>query len=152
MDGKIDNTIFDRTTNTAVNGEVLDALVFSPGPSGGRTCDFGSTTQMGSIVVPVGFDESVGVPRGMEIFVRRFDEGTGLGIAYHFEQETDHRRPPQIEPSPIYQEQPIDVSAIGFFNDRAKRALETATNTAPEQYSVETLQAILRDITGQSAP
>jgi len=89
----------------------LDALLLSPGPTGGRTCDFGSTTQMGSIVVPVGFDSSVagiadsegrGVPRGLEIFVRQFDEGTGIGIAYDYEQATLHRAAPFIEPDSTF--------------------------------------------------
>ncbi|HEX4878726.1 MAG TPA: amidase family protein, partial [Limnobacter sp.] len=93
MDGQVPDTIrpFASNSGTAAlpaNTVRLDALVLSPGPQGGRTCDFGSTTQMGSIVVPVGFDRAVGVPRGMEIFVRRFDEGNGLGIAYDYEQRT----------------------------------------------------------------
>lgn len=121
----------------------LDALVLSPGPTGGRTCDFGSTTQMGSIVVPVGFDSQVGVPRGMEIFVRRFDEGTGLGIAFDFEQATLHRRAPDIAASPLYANQTIDE-----FNSRAQMALMKAQFEAPEDLPVETYVQALRDLTG----
>ncbi|MGB1556429.1 MAG: amidase family protein [Oceanococcaceae bacterium] len=121
----------------------LDALLLSPGPTGGRTCDFGSTTQMGSIVVPVGFDDSVGVPRGMEIFVRRFDEGTGLGIAYDYEQATQHRRPPDIVPSPL-----ASPESIASFNAAAQQALMTAGSAAPEDLPLETYIQALRDLTG----
>ena len=121
----------------------LDALVLSPGPTGGRTCDFGSSTQMGSIVVPVGFDESIGVPRGMEIFVRQYDEGTGLGIAYDYEQATLHRSPPTLTPSPL-----TGQESIAAFNARAQQALMDATSVAPETLPVETYSKALRDITG----
>lgn len=154
MDGLVPNTIrpLGSTSSTEalpVNTVRLDALVLSPGPDGGRTCDFGSTTQMGSIVVPVGFDSSVGVPRGMEIFVRRFDEGNGLGIAYDFEQRTKHRKPPSIEPSLFYQEKPVNLTTIGEFNSRVKAAMEVATNVPPEQPSQSTLLSILEAITGK---
>ncbi len=127
------------------NGEQvrLDALLLSPGPTGGRTCDFGSSTQMGSIVVPVGFDEDVGVPRGMEIFVRQFDEGTGLGIAYDYEQATLHRAPPVLTPSPLSGEE-----TIAGFNARVQQAIMDATSAAPESLPVEVYEQALRDITG----
>lgn len=121
----------------------LDAILLSPGPTGGRTCDFGSTTQMGSIVVPVGFDETVGVPRGMEIFVRRFDEGTGLGIAYDYEQATHHRAPPDIVPSPL-----TSNETLASFNARQQQALMTATSAAPEDLPVEVYLQALQELVG----
>lgn len=121
----------------------LDALVLSPGPTGGRTCDFGSSTQMGSIVVPIGFDESVGVPRGMEIFVRQYDEGTGLGIAYDYEQATLHRAPPSLVPSPL-----TGNETIAQFNARMQQALMDGTSEAPETLPLETYQQVLTDIAG----
>ncbi|MBM7422689.1 amidase family protein [Spongiibacter marinus] len=121
----------------------LDALILSPGPTGGRTCDFGSTTQMGSIVVPVGFDDSVGVPRGMEIFVRQYDEGTGLAIAYDYEQATLHRQPPSISPSPLTADQ-----SIADFNARMQQALSEAMTEAPENLPVEHYIEVLGNIGG----
>ncbi len=121
----------------------LDALILSPGPTGGRTCDFGSTTQMGSIVVPVGFDDSVGVPRGMEIFVRQFDEGTGLGIAYDYEQATRHRAPPDIIPSPLMAQE-----TLAEFNARQQRALMAATSAAPEDLPLAVYQQALLELLG----
>lgn len=117
------------------NGDTIhiDALLLSPGPTGGRTCDFGSTTQMGSIVVPVGFDSSVagpadtegrGVPRGMEIFVRRFDEGNGLGIAYHYEQTTLHRAAPILSPDPTGG--PTSIEQFNAVQEAAMAALTEA--------------------------
>ena len=125
----------------------LDAFVLSPGPTGGRTCDLGSTTHMGSIVVPVGFDDSVGVPRGMEIIVRRFDEGTGLGIAYDFEQATLHRKPPVIEPSPL-----TSVATLADFNARQQALLMVITTPAPEDLNVAAYLQALQDLLGATAP
>ncbi len=121
----------------------LDALILSPGPTGGRTCDFGSTTQMGSVVVPVGFDESVGVPRGMEIFVRQFDEATALAIAYDYEQATHHRKPPDLVASPL-----ADLPLIGEFNASLQQALMTATSAAPEDLPLEVYLQALYELTG----
>ena len=114
-----------------------------PGPTGGRTCDFGSTTQMGSVVVPVGFDESVGVPRGMEIFVRQFDEATALAIAYDYEQATHHRKPPDLVASPL-----ADLPLIGEFNASLQQALMTATSAAPEDLPLEVYLQALYELTG----
>ena len=121
----------------------LDAFLLSPGPTGGRTCDLGSTTHMGSIVVPVGFDESVGVPRGVEIFVRRFDEGTGLGIAYDYEQATLHRKPPAIEPSQL-----AANTTVAEFNARQQAFLMQVTTVAPEDVPVEAYIQALQELLG----
>lgn len=125
----------------------VDALVFSPGPSGGRTCDFGSTTQMGSIVVPVGFDDSVGVPRGMEIFVRQFDEGTGIGIAYDYEQATLHRAPPNISPAPA-----SDIDTISEFNARVQAAIAAYAAYPPEDLNPEAYRDALEELVGPLQP
>ncbi len=121
----------------------LDALILSPGPTGGRTCDFGSTTQMGSIVVPVGVDDSVGVPRGMEIFVRQFDEGTGIGIAYDYEQASQHRRAPELVASPL-----SGNETISGFNASVQQALMDAAAVAPEDLPLEYYLEILQGIGG----
>ena len=121
----------------------LDAFILSPGPTGGRTCDLGSTTHMGSIVVPVGFDESVGVPRGMEIMVRRFDEGTGIGIAYDYEQATRHRQPPDLLPSPL-----TAVTSLAEFNARQQALLMAITRPAPEDLDLEAYVEALEALVG----
>ncbi len=121
----------------------LDAFLLSPGPTGGRTCDLGSTTHMGSIVVPVGFDDSVGVPRGMEIFVRRFDEGNGIGIAYDYEQATLHRAPPDIVPSAL-----SEIPLLAEFNERQQLALMQAGSVAPEDLPLDVYLQALQELLG----
>ena len=121
----------------------LDAFLLSPGPTGGRTCDLGSTTHMGSIVVPIGFDDSVDVPRGMEIFVRRFDEGTGLGIAYDYEQATLHRKPPVLQASPLAANQ-----TTAEFNARQQAFLMQVTTPAPEDVPAEAYAQALQELLG----
>lgn len=48
--------------------------------------------------VPMGFT-SAGLPAGLQLFGRAFDEGTMIEIAYAYEQATLHRRPPEATPS-----------------------------------------------------
>ncbi|HEY0974224.1 MAG TPA: amidase family protein [Solimonas sp.] len=93
----------------------LDALLIRPGSSP-RTCDFGSTTQGPSVVVPAGFSAD-GVPKGIEVLARRWDEPTAIGIAYDYEQATHHRKPPQLRADPL-----ADTLIVQEFN-RAREAL-----------------------------
>ncbi len=121
----------------------LDALVFATGPSSPST-GISVLTQMGSIVVPIGFDHYLdrqglgtpvlreAVPRGMEILVRRFDEGTAIGIAYDFERATRHRRPPGLVPSPLMADRTLEQ-----FNDCQQLLLMHATSFAPEDARVD---------------
>lgn len=144
MDALVDEN-GDPVLDADGNQVRLDAFVLSPGPSGGRTCDLGSTTHMGSIVVPVGFDTDAGTPRGMEIFVRRFDEGTGIGIAYDYEQATLHRAPPDIVPATG-----TEIETIAQFNARQQQALMTAASAAPEDLPIETYIQALEELLGIS--
>jgi amidase len=93
--------------------------------------------------VPVGFDESVGVPRGMEIFVRLFDEGTGIGIAYDYEQATKHRQPPNISPAPG-----SNNGTISEFNARVQTAIAAYGAVAPEDLPLDAYSAALIEIIG----
>lgn len=47
--------------------------------------------------VPMGFTEN-GLPAGLQLFGRAFDEGTMIEIAYAYEQATMHRRAPEATP------------------------------------------------------
>ncbi len=49
-------------------------------------------TGMPAITIPAGFAD--GLPIGLQILGRRFDEGRLYGLAYAFEQKTHWRRPP----------------------------------------------------------
>ncbi|HEX4842156.1 MAG TPA: amidase family protein, partial [Limnobacter sp.] len=83
----------------------LDALVYPPvlrpametGIVQGDNCEFGSTTGLPSIVVPAGFSsDSRPRPVGIEFLGRRWDEGRLFGLAYAYEQFTNHRKPPEF--------------------------------------------------------
>ena len=150
-------SVRDRDGNE-VEGVKLDALVLSPGPSGGRTCDFGSTTQMASIVVPVGVAPvAIGpdTPRGMEIFTRRFDESTGLTIAYAYESasiaervaaENPYLLTPDIEPALTR-----NVETIDEFNRRIQLALMAASSEQVEGVlDLEAVRRALSELTGNS--
>lgn len=93
----------------------LDALLIRPGSSP-RTCDFGSSTQNPSVVVPVGVTAD-GVPKGIEVLARKWDEPTAIGIAYDYEQATRHRVPPNLVADPL-----ADTLVVAEFN-RAREAL-----------------------------
>jgi Asp-tRNA(Asn)/Glu-tRNA(Gln) amidotransferase A subunit family amidase len=89
----------------------LDALVYPPTQEPAQVtglvqtdnCGFGSTTAMPSIVVPAGFSsDEPALPIGIEFFGRRWDEATLFGIAYAYEQLSNHRRRPSLlgDPTP----------------------------------------------------
>ncbi|AHG02218.1 amidase (plasmid) [Halostagnicola larsenii XH-48] len=50
-----------------------------------------------AVSVPAGFTDD-GLPVGLELLGRPFDEPTLLELAYSFEQATEHRRPPETTP------------------------------------------------------
>lgn len=57
----------------------------------------GSQTWMPAMTVPAGFTDD-GLPVGMEILARPYDEATMFRVAYGFEQVRGHRRHPQLVP------------------------------------------------------
>ena len=64
----------------------------------------GSSTGLPAITVPGGFSPSsaeapIGVPIGVEFLGRPFSESRLIALAYAFEQQTNHRRPPASTPS-----------------------------------------------------
>ncbi|MDP3857996.1 MAG: amidase family protein [Stagnimonas sp.] len=120
----------------------LDALLIRPGSSP-RTCDFGSSTQNPSVVVPVGLT-SDGVPKGIEVLARKWDEPTAIGIAYDYEQATRFRTPPALAANPLAGNLVVDE-----FN-RAKEDLLLAL-LDQDPYSVpleEYLRVIREYVTG----
>ena len=57
-------------------------------------CELSAHTGLPAIVVPAGFTEG-GLPVGVELLGRKFAEPRLFELAYGFEQNTDHRRPPE---------------------------------------------------------
>lgn len=62
-----------------------------------------------SITVPMGFDTD-GLPYGLQFASEPFSEGKLIEIAFSYEQETNHRRPPSIAPS-LY-DTPKEIEAL----------------------------------------
>ncbi len=104
--------------NAAMDKYHLDAFVYPainmpppdetvPGPDGrpsnGPHSSTGWVNRIGvpAVVVPSGF-YATGFPVGIEFAGRQWRDGTLLGLAYAFEQATDHRQPPILvdEPRP----------------------------------------------------
>lgn len=52
-----------------------------------------SQTWMAAMTVPAGFTDA-GLPVGLEIVAKPFDEPTAFRLGYAFEQATKHRRAP----------------------------------------------------------
>lgn len=51
-----------------------------------------------AVSIPAGFTDE-GLPVGLELLARPFDEPTLLKLGYSFEQATEHRQPPETAPS-----------------------------------------------------
>lgn len=102
----------DRVRNLMADND-LDALIYPEQkrlvvPIGQDQVDrngiLAAVTGFPSVTVPAGFSTPKptaprGVPVGLEIFGRPFDERKLIGYAYDFEQATHHRRAPASVPS-----------------------------------------------------
>ncbi|MFB6118763.1 amidase [Halosegnis sp.] len=82
----------------------LDALAYPPSrvppveipahqPFEELNCELSAHTGLPSLVVPAGFTDN-GLPVGVELLGRAFDESRLFDLGYAFEQASDHRRPP----------------------------------------------------------
>lgn len=82
----------------------LDALLYPPSrippveipdtqPFAEMNCELAAHTGLPAVVVPAGFTPD-GLPVGVELLGRAFDEQRLFELAYAFEQATDHRTPP----------------------------------------------------------
>jgi Asp-tRNA(Asn)/Glu-tRNA(Gln) amidotransferase A subunit family amidase len=83
----------------------LDALLYPPSrippvaipenqPFAEMNCELAAHTGLPAIVVPAGFTPA-GLPVGVELLGRAFDERRLFELASAFERATDHRRPPE---------------------------------------------------------
>lgn len=98
---------------TLMDGRDLDALAYpvsattapllSSGTGAGHSdCAAAAVAGMPAMAIPVGFT-SDGLPVGLELLGRSFDEATLISIAAGYEAHTDHRRLPATTP-------PIDTA------------------------------------------
>ena len=85
----------------------LDALVYPTlkrkparidDPQGGSTCQLSASTGFPAISMPAGFTAD-GLPVGIELLGRAFDDAKLVSYAYAYEQATRHRRAPARTPA-----------------------------------------------------
>jgi amidase len=67
-------------------------------PQPGSTCQLSASTGLPALSQPAGFTDD-GLPIGLELLGRAFDEGVLLGLAYGFEQAAPVRKPPFSAPA-----------------------------------------------------
>jgi amidase len=100
--GRIDAVIFPTWAQLpVVNGDRNTQLAADPKPGAGPTA-FGSgltlvasSLQWPAISVPRGF-LGEGLPQGLQILGRPWEEAKIIGYAFAYEQATHHRRPPPL--------------------------------------------------------
>jgi Asp-tRNA(Asn)/Glu-tRNA(Gln) amidotransferase A subunit family amidase len=66
-------------------------------PQLGGNCSASAATGLPAITVPAGFADD-GMPVGVELLGRPFSEADLLKLAFSYEQQTHHRRPPALMP------------------------------------------------------
>lgn len=84
----------------------LDALVYptsnalpavvGSGQGAGNANRLSPFSGFPAISVPAGFSEN-GLPVGMEILGKEFDESTLIKLAYFYQEGTQHRKAPELE-------------------------------------------------------
>jgi Asp-tRNA(Asn)/Glu-tRNA(Gln) amidotransferase A subunit family amidase len=85
----------------------LDALAYAtvserPAPLGEeqedeRSCRLAANSGLPALSLPAGFTDD-GIPVGLELLGRAWDEARLFELGYAFEQATRHRRPPASTP------------------------------------------------------
>jgi len=104
--GRIDAVVFPTAAQLPpINGDRNTQLVAEPrpAPNAGPTAANGSLTFVASALhwpalsVPSGY-LGEGLPQGLQIMGRAWDEAKIIGYAYAFEQATHHRRAPSAVP------------------------------------------------------
>jgi amidase len=100
-------TILQQMILKLMEDEKLDALVYPTmlrkparinDPQGGGTCQLSAATGFPAISMPAGFTAD-GLPIGVELLGRAWDDGKLVSYAYAYEQATHHRRAPARTPA-----------------------------------------------------
>lgn len=91
---------------TALDADSLDAVIYptvrrKPALIGeaqrGSTCQLSAVTGLPALTMPAGFTAD-GLPIGLELLGRTFDDATLVAFAYAYEQASQPRRPPPSTP------------------------------------------------------
>ncbi len=100
-------TAIQQTILKLMDDQKLDALVYptllrKPAmisePQGGQTCQLSAATGFPAISMPAGFTPD-GLPVGVELLGRAWDDAKLVSYAYAYEQATHHRRAPTRTPA-----------------------------------------------------
>ena len=104
-----------ETVTRILDDERLDALAYPTlrrtaapigDPQRGNNCALSAVSGLPALVVPAGYAPD-GMPVGLELLGRAWDESTLIRLAYAYEQLTRHRRaPPACWPTPPPQRLP----------------------------------------------
>lgn len=93
-DNQLDALIFPTSANPPVK---IDPTQMKEYQSIGEGFKLSTFTFWPTVTVPAGFT-SEGLPVGVDFFGRAFSEATLLKLAYSFEQNTHHRKAPELTP------------------------------------------------------
>jgi Asp-tRNA(Asn)/Glu-tRNA(Gln) amidotransferase A subunit family amidase len=91
-------------------------------PQGGSTCQLSASTGLPALSVPAGYT-SDGLPIGLELLGRAFDEPRLLALAYAYEQAARVRRPPFSTPPLAGRAAPAPVAFTASAGDARPVAL-----------------------------
>ena len=100
-------TAIQQTIQRLMEDQTLDALVYPTmkrktarigEPQGGSTCQLSASTGFPAISMPAGFTGD-GLPVGVELLGRPFDDAKLVSYAYAYEQATHRRRAPARTPA-----------------------------------------------------
>tara|TARA_B100001123_G_scaffold121119_1_gene140982 strand:- start:1918 stop:3840 length:1923 start_codon:yes stop_codon:yes gene_type:complete len=137
-----------NTTVGVMEEHQLDALIYptirqTARPIGqsqpGSSCALSAISGLPAISVPAGFAVD-GMPVGVELLGRPFDESRLISLAFAFEQNTFHRRPPDFTPSLATVPLPVDLEATVIstsdVSGRASFMLDPSTRRVDYSVSV----------------
>jgi Asp-tRNA(Asn)/Glu-tRNA(Gln) amidotransferase A subunit family amidase len=119
----------------AFDADALDAIAYPTmrrkpaligDPQSGSTCQLSAATGLPALSVPAGFTRD-GLPIGLELLGRPFDEPALLGLAYAFEQRAGVRRPPFSAPPLAGRAAPAPIDFVASIPVREGRKPEGLT-------------------------
>jgi Asp-tRNA(Asn)/Glu-tRNA(Gln) amidotransferase A subunit family amidase len=100
-------TVIQQTILKLMEDQKLDALIYPTmkrkaarigEPQGGSNCQLSASTGFPAITMPAGFTAD-GLPVGVELMGRAFDDAKLVSYAYAYEHATHRRRPPARTPA-----------------------------------------------------
>ncbi|UCD24840.1 MAG: CHRD domain-containing protein [Gemmatimonadota bacterium] len=109
----------------ALEDQQLDALVYPTirrkaahigEPQRGSNCQLSAGSGLPALSMPAGFTDD-GLPVGLELLGRPFDDASLVALAYSFEQEYQPRRPPLSTPTMVGGKPPAVIYYEAFAED-----------------------------------